>query len=384
MEIEKKLNELLKSDISEQELQGSVAILSDVFNKGIEARMIGTEEHDAFFTKLDGVLGEIYKAKKDLSKLRKVQKMVTRGGKTFVQTYYEKVEGGKEGLRINESQRKTVENKPVGSTHEHNGKKYKKQGNGKWVEVSEQGMTKHEYNREIVEKQVGQRKSVMRSGKRNVTVDKKIQELSDIASKLSDKEYSGWEFTDQKKIFEEFLDEDTGEVVNIERNIEIHPISVKVEIENKISELQDKLAPIRDERNKVYDETLELKLEIEDKKSEVRELQKQLRQAHFDQEQDIVNAQKVSPEEADRVAQEYGGLMNDLETQISTLAQEIPPLVKRYNERDEALMDIEDDIEPIEEEIENLKMKLDTMTFEVADTLNKFPLDYTDENNLLT
>lgn len=28
-------------------------------------------------------------------------------------------------------------------------------------------------------------------------------------------------------------------------------------------------------------------------------------------------------------------------------------------------------------------MKLDTMTFEVADTLNKFPLDYTDENNFV-
>ena len=36
-------------------------------------------------------------------------------------------------------------------------------------------------------------------------------------------------------------------------------------------------------------------------------------------------------------------------------------------------MDIEDDMEPIEDEIQNLKMKLDTMTFEVPEQELGFP-----------
>jgi hypothetical protein len=107
----------------------------------------------------------------------------------YTKEQYEKAKG-KSGEEVK---------KEVGSIVEHNGKKYKKQSNGKWVEVSEMGMTKHEHKREIVEKQVGQGKSVMRSGKRNVTVDKKIQELSDIESKLSDKEHSDEEIGLSKK-----------------------------------------------------------------------------------------------------------------------------------------------------------------------------------------
>lgn len=106
-----------------------------------------------------------------------------------------KVEGGKEGLRINESQRKTVENKPVGSIHEHNGKKYKKQSNGKWVEVSEHGMTKKEHEFKESSHRTMKEK-VQHWGKAHEeNEEKKHQEA---ASKLSDKEYDDTDFEEKE------------------------------------------------------------------------------------------------------------------------------------------------------------------------------------------
>lgn len=324
---------LLSTEVKDSgDLQKSVEFLSTIFNDGLLKGFIDDIGHKNFFDKLDVVVDELCKARKDLSKLKKVQKMVTRGGRTFIQTFYEEIESSKVDKKIGLYDLPDDKYQFIVNTPEY------KQAYSDYLDNNPKPTLKD--------------REGAHSFALNFAYEKRKHQFSE---------------QKPKKTFEEFIDEDTGEVVNIERNIEIHPMSVKAEIENKIRELQDKIAPIRDERNKVYDEVLELKFEIEGKKGEVRELQKQLRQAHFDQEQDIVNAQEVSFEEADRVIQEYSVLMNGLETQISTLAQAIPPLVKRYNERDEALMDIEDDMEPIKDEIVNLKTKLDTMTFEVPE-----------------
>jgi len=81
---------------------------------------------------------------------------------------------------------KTAKDKPVGSIHEHNGKKYKKQDNGKWLEVSEQGLTKKEHDKAWVDIGLNSSPSDFYSHHFQAT-RKKHQEA---ASKLSDKEHT--------------------------------------------------------------------------------------------------------------------------------------------------------------------------------------------------
>lgn len=82
---------------------------------------------------------------------------------------------------------KTVENKSVGSTHEYNGKKYKKQSNGKWLEVSEShGITKKEHNYQAnYSKEMSEKPSLHTSKHEDAEKWHKTE-----ASKLSDKEHT--------------------------------------------------------------------------------------------------------------------------------------------------------------------------------------------------
>lgn len=73
----------------------------------------------------------------------------------------------------------------VGEIREWKGKRYKKQPNGKWLEVSEHGMTKKEHQRRMVELS-------------NVHGSKGHQKHVQAAKELSDKEYDESEIGGEK------------------------------------------------------------------------------------------------------------------------------------------------------------------------------------------
>lgn len=77
----------------------------------------------------------------------------------------------------------------IGEVRIWDGKKMKKQANGKWVEVSEYGMSKREHSEEH-DRVVGKMNKEMDRGyKRSVSKETTARFHDDLASKLSDKEY---------------------------------------------------------------------------------------------------------------------------------------------------------------------------------------------------
>ena len=190
--INKALNLEMVFRTSDEDFNKSIDVVADTLNKSFLDGLVDEQAVEIDFKNLDAILEKA-----------RPHKYYKREGSPGNYKYYytkeeykkkkKKVEGGKEGLRINESQRKTVENKPVGSTHEHNGKKYKKQANGKWLEVSEShGLTKkeHEFQSDVKKESA----SLAAKDKKYFTRDTKLESAklhSEQASKLSDKEHSG-------------------------------------------------------------------------------------------------------------------------------------------------------------------------------------------------
>lgn len=77
--------------------------------------------------------------------------------------------------------------KKVGDIHEHNGKKYKKQANGNWLQISDHGMTKEEHKSKDKKRKLSDSLlSIPEYKKKYEEADKHKEQ----ASKLSDKEHS--------------------------------------------------------------------------------------------------------------------------------------------------------------------------------------------------
>lgn len=86
---------------------------------------------------------------------------------------------------------------PIGTIHIWKGKKFKKQPNGKWVEVSEHGMTSREHTQQSIKLQSESHKEFSPRGKEKKFKESlKHQKYSD---KISDKEYSDEEVTGGEK-----------------------------------------------------------------------------------------------------------------------------------------------------------------------------------------
>jgi len=128
----------------------------------------------------------------------------------------DKKDGGKEELSSHKS----------GDTIEHNGKKYKKQANGKWLEVSEQGMTSDEHrnksreiNREI-DRLSSYGSGFSTFGFREMDEKQKVADAHKTASsKLSDKEYTDEEvgLGKKKEVKKESGSKETKKVVGGEK-----------------------------------------------------------------------------------------------------------------------------------------------------------------------
>jgi hypothetical protein len=79
----------------------------------------------------------------------------------------------------------------IGEIREWSGRKYKKQANGKWVEVSEHGMTKKEHHTKAKEADDAITHRVGGSDEATMAAhDSRREKHLDISNKLSDKEYS--------------------------------------------------------------------------------------------------------------------------------------------------------------------------------------------------
>lgn len=218
--INKALNLEMVFRTSDEDFNKSIDVVADTLNKSFLDGLVDEQAVEIDFKNLDVIL----------EKARPHKYYRREGSPGNYKYYYTKEEyekekkgssGGKEGLRTNESQRKTVENKPVGSIHEHNGKKYKKQANGKWLEVDEQGMTKKEHeDKSIPNYNIDRVKltsiymKLPLYRRKDKTLEQFISDSKNIptlenkkhaeqASKLSDKEYDDTDFEEKEGSKEE-------------------------------------------------------------------------------------------------------------------------------------------------------------------------------------
>ena len=152
--------------------------------------------------------------------------------------------------------------------------------------------------------------------------------------------------------WEEFVDEDTGEIIKIWKD-DPDPEKVKQETEKfmaivktwseKEEQILAKLRPINKELDKLYNE----KDEAEDG---LRNAKRELRDLRIDMEEEI--GQVIGDDaEMDRLGNEYGEKMNELEEEISKwskklkeLEPKIDPVETKYWKLKDQLRDAQDNI----------------------------------------
>lgn len=180
-----------------------------------------------------------------------------------------------------------------------------------------------------------------------------------------------WDYVSEGSVNwkEDFVDEDTGEVISINRSgkllleSQINKIKLGIiEKRDQMSKVTEDLHPLYQQRDKISDEQFLLREEI----GGLKDLVKERKQLDSDQEQDIPNARKISPEEEDRVAQEYGEKMNKLDNQIDDYKKE-------NIKRKERLDKLESDYNKLDDKITSLHNsheKLNHSIFEDVQKLN--------------
>lgn len=139
-----------------------------------------------------------------------------------------------------------------------------------------------------------------------------------------------------EKLKEKFVDEDTGEVVEIERDVqkfspaEVHKVEVKTGLAKK------KFDALNEKRNKALEAREDAYSELEGKKSELRDEKRNLGQIQRDQEELIAQAMEVSEAKGEEEANRIGGEMNEIEDKIKKLKSELPALEKEYEGKQSA------------------------------------------------
>jgi hypothetical protein len=138
----------------------------------------------------------------------------------------------------------------IGEVRVWNGKKFKKQANGKWVEVSEKGMTKKEHEeKKLKEISAEINRARLKSRGRQSDMDKinLLKEQKDkVSSKykhLSDKEYDDSDFEEKKEKVEKSL-QDHFNIINAPLNFNKEEEIKKSDVYYAIGENNSSQSPI--------------------------------------------------------------------------------------------------------------------------------------------
>lgn len=182
------------------------------------------------------------------------------------------------------------------------------------------------------------------------------------------------------KEIEEFVDEDTGELINVERINK--QLKVSDEEYNKIYEPLNKLGQeynkLHKERKEAFSDRLVARGEVDNAKQQLNDLKRELRQLNIDMEEEIGPA---PDKEKDKLANKYGGFLEAKEKEIEETKENIKKLEKEAEIEEEKYDEIDDKVWEIEEKYDNLKKKLDSK-FEPQPINNKEYNKYNPKNKI--
>ena len=125
--------------------------------------------------------------------------------------------------------------------------------------------------------------------------------------------------------YEEFVDEETGELVTMW--IEDKPEEIVKAVKEATPEELQKLKDLRKVVDKLDDERWTIKYELIDTKDELKSLKDGLRELQYGMEDEI--GQATSDEERDRLGNQYGEELEDVQNKIRKTITKIEKLTKK-------------------------------------------------------
>ena len=153
-----------------------------------------------------------------------------------------------------------------------------------------------------------------------------------------------------KGYWDEFEDEDTGEVIKIYRSARQQKKWAKMrELEEKDREQRlEKVKPLEEKKKKLSDEWWKLFNDQKALEEELSTLSNRQRELYSDMEQEVGSLMhKGDDAAAEDKANEYGGEMNDVEEKIDELSEKIDELEEKMQKIDDELMDLQSKIDDI-------------------------------------
>ena len=125
--------------------------------------------------------------------------------------------------------------------------------------------------------------------------------------------------------WEEFADEDTGELVTLW--IEDKPEEIVKAVKEATPEELQKLKDLRKAYDKLDDEWWTIKYELSDAKDELKSLKSELRELQYGMEDEI--GQATSDEERDKLGNQYGEELENVQNKIRNTITNIEELTKK-------------------------------------------------------
>ena len=147
--------------------------------------------------------------------------------------------------------------------------------------------------------------------------------------------------------WEEFVDEDTGEIVTMW--IEDKPEEIVKAVKEATPEELQKLKDLRKAYDKLDDEWWTIKYELSDAKDELKSLKDELRELQYGMEDEI--GQATSDEERDRLGNQYGEELEDVQNKIRKTIAKIEKLTKKKETIQNKLYDASDKLYEYEQQI---------------------------------
>ena len=147
--------------------------------------------------------------------------------------------------------------------------------------------------------------------------------------------------------YEEFVDEDTGELVTMW--IEDKPEEIVKAVKEATPEELQKLKDLRKAVDKLDDEWWTIKYELSDTKDELKSLKDELRELQYSMEDEI--GQATSDEERDKLGNQYGEELDNVQNKIRKTIAKIEKLKKKKKSIRNKLDDASDKLYEYEQKI---------------------------------
>ena len=147
--------------------------------------------------------------------------------------------------------------------------------------------------------------------------------------------------------YKEFVDEETGELVTMW--IEDKPEEIVKAVKETTPEELQKLKDLRKAVDKLDDEWWTIKYELSDKKDELKSSKDALRELQYGMEDEI--GQATSDEERDRLGNQYGEELDNVQNKIRKTIVKIEKLTKKKKSIRNKLDDASDKLYEYEQKI---------------------------------